>query len=70
MGELMNSFERMERAVEARPVDQIPASVWCHFGTEHLPPDVVAKLHADYQAAYRWDFMKVMFDCVSAEAAA
>lgn len=58
----MNSLHRLESAIKGRPVDQIPVSVWCHFGSEHLPPDAVARLHADFQAAYCWDFMKVMFD--------
>lgn len=58
----MDSYRRMQTAIERQPVDQVPVSVWYHFGSEHLAPEKVAKLHVDYQAAYAWDFLKVMFD--------
>lgn len=58
----MNKFKRIQRALEGRAIDRVPVSAWYHFGSEHLPPAVVAKLHADYQAVYGWDFLKVMFD--------
>jgi uroporphyrinogen decarboxylase len=58
----VNGFRRMQSALEGGSHDQIPVSAWYHFGSEHLAPPDVAKLHADYQAAYDWDFLKVMFD--------
>ncbi len=58
----MDSYERIQAALEGQPVDRVPVSVWYHFGSEHLAPEKVAKLHAEYQAAYAWDFLKVMFD--------
>lgn len=58
----MDRFRRMQCALEGRKPDQIPASAWFHFGSEHLPPAAVARLHADYLATYDWDFLKVNFD--------
>jgi uroporphyrinogen decarboxylase len=59
---MMIRFRRMQAALEGRTPDQVPASAWFHFGSEHLPPAAVARLHAEYQAAYGWDFLKVNFD--------
>lgn len=58
----MDPFERLATAISGGTPDRIPVSVWFHFGSEHLPPDAVAGLHAAFQTAYRWDFLKVMFD--------
>lgn len=58
----MNAFERLHAAISGDTPDHVPVSVWFHFGSEHLPPAAVADLHAKFHAAYRWDFLKVMFD--------
>ncbi len=58
----MDAFERLRTAVSGGVPDRIPVSVWFHFGSEHLPPEEVARLHIAFQRAYRWDFLKVMFD--------
>lgn len=58
----MSAFERLDAAVSGRAPDRIPVSVWFHFGSEHLPPETVARLHAEFYRTYRWDFLKVMFD--------
>lgn len=58
----MDAFERLRTAIAGGVPDRIPVSVWFHFGSEHLPPDEVARLHIAFQRAYRWDFLKVMFD--------
>lgn len=58
----MNSFERMQAALSGDLPDRIPVSVWFHFGSEHLPPEIVADLHEAYVREYGWDFLKVMFD--------
>jgi len=58
----MDSVGRLHCAVEGRTPDRVPVSVWYHFGSEHLPPPAVARLHAEYHAAYEWDFLKAMFD--------
>ncbi len=58
----MDSLGRLQCALEGRTPDRVPVSVWYHFGSEHLPPDAVARRHADYHAAYEWDFLKAMFD--------
>lgn len=59
---MMKAFERLDAAVCGEVPDRIPVSVWFHFGSEHLPPEAVARLHLDYFRTYRWDFLKVMFD--------
>ncbi|MGV3650086.1 MAG: uroporphyrinogen decarboxylase family protein [Devosia sp.] len=58
----MTAKERLDAVIAGQEADRIPASVWFHFGTEHLPPPAVAQLHAQYQRAYGWDFLKVMAD--------
>ncbi|SFZ86215.1 Uroporphyrinogen decarboxylase (URO-D) [Devosia enhydra] len=58
----LTPVERLEAIIAGERTDRIPASVWFHFGSEHLPPEAVARLHADYQRAYGWDFLKVMAD--------
>ncbi|MGV8840109.1 MAG: uroporphyrinogen decarboxylase family protein [Bauldia sp.] len=58
----MDRFERLATAIAGGAPDRVPVSVWFHFGSEHLSPEAVARLHADYYRAYRWDFLKVMFD--------
>ncbi len=58
----MNRTERLRTVIAGEQPDRIPVSVWFHFGSEHLPPETVAQLHAAYYRAYGWDFLKVMFD--------
>lgn len=58
----MNAFERVSAAIDGQQPDRIPASVWFHFGSEHLRPEDVAKLHVAFYRTYRWDVLKVMFD--------
>jgi len=58
----MDAFERLRTAIAGGVPDRIPVSVWFHFGSEHLPPEEVARLHIAFQRSYRWDFLKVMFD--------
>lgn len=59
---LEHSRERMDAALNGRILDRPPVSLWFHFGSEHLSPQDVARLHLDFQRAYGWDFLKVMFD--------
>ncbi|WP_029039883.1 uroporphyrinogen decarboxylase family protein [Cucumibacter marinus] len=59
---MMTSFERLAAALNGEQPDRIPVSVWFHFGSEHLSPEMVADLHEAYCLEYRWDFLKVMFD--------
>jgi len=58
----MDRFERLASALAGRRPDRIPTSVWFHFGSEHLPPAETARLHVAFYRAYRWDFLKIMFD--------
>lgn len=58
----MTGRERFLAAVRGGEPDRPPVSVWLHFASEHLPPERVAELHAAYQRAYDWDFVKVMND--------
>ncbi|MCW5713155.1 MAG: hypothetical protein KIT43_01390 [Bauldia sp.] len=58
----MDAFERLETAIAGKTPDRIPVSLWFHFGSEHLPPETVARLHIEFYRTYRWDFLKVMFD--------
>jgi uroporphyrinogen decarboxylase len=58
----MTALERLQTAIGGEVPDRIPASVWFHMGSEHLPPEEVARLHARYHERYRWDFLKVGFD--------
>jgi uroporphyrinogen decarboxylase len=58
----MTRLERFNAAVRGEEVDRLPASVWLHFASEHLPGMKVAELHVDYAKAYGWDYLKVMND--------
>ncbi len=58
----MTRLERFEAAVRGEEVDRLPASVWLHFASEHLPGRKVAELHVEFAKAYGWDYLKVMND--------
>jgi uroporphyrinogen decarboxylase len=58
----MTRHQRLFAALRGDPVDRIPVSAWMHFGSEHLSADRTASLHAQFQRAYDWDFVKVMAD--------
>jgi uroporphyrinogen decarboxylase len=58
----MTRLERFNAAVRGEQVDRLPASVWLHLASEHLPGKKVAELHTEYAKAYGWDYLKVMND--------
>lgn len=54
----MTKKERVRSALEGRPVDRVPVSVWGHdFEREWRPQDLVAATLDSYRA-YGWDFIK------------
>ena len=58
----MTRRQRLLAALRGEPVDRVPVVAWMHFGSEHLSPAETAQLHARFQRAYDWDWVKVMAD--------
>lgn len=58
----MTKAERVQRALSGGTPDRIPFSIWCHFGTQHLPGSRTASIHVDFFQAYDLDWLKVMSD--------
>lgn len=54
----MTRKERVRAALEGRPLDRVPVSLWGHdFEREWRPRDLVAATLESYRA-YGWDFIK------------
>ncbi|MBE3577683.1 MAG: hypothetical protein IMX00_08320 [Limnochordales bacterium] len=58
----MTKLERFLAAIAGEEVDHVPACVWLHFASEHLPGTETARLHLRYFQEYDWDYLKVMND--------
>lgn len=58
----MNARDRVLAAIEGRPVDRPPFSVWYHFASLHLPPAALAEQELAFFRYYRPDLLKVMND--------
>jgi uroporphyrinogen decarboxylase len=58
----MNKIERVRAALNGKPVDHSPFTVWYHFGTQHASPEQTADVHLGFFEAYDFDFLKVMND--------
>ncbi|BAS26583.1 uroporphyrinogen decarboxylase family protein [Limnochorda pilosa] len=58
----MNGRDRVLAAVEGRPVDRPPFSVWYHFASQHRPPANLAEQELAFFDVYRPDLLKVMND--------
>jgi uroporphyrinogen decarboxylase len=58
----MTPIERVRAALQGRPVDRPPFSIWYHFGLQHAPAERVAQAHLEFFDAYHLDWLKVMND--------
>jgi uroporphyrinogen decarboxylase len=58
----MTKQERVLAAIQGRPVDVVPYSIWYHFGTQFLPGDKAAEVVIAFYERYDLDFLKVMND--------
>jgi uroporphyrinogen decarboxylase len=59
MADQMTPRERVQAALQGRPVDRPPVSMWRHFFAEEGEPLRMAEAMLAFQHAYRWDFIKV-----------
>jgi uroporphyrinogen decarboxylase len=55
-------IERVRAALQGRPVDRPPFTLWYHFGLQHAPAERVAQAHLEFFDAYHLDWLKVMND--------
>ncbi len=58
----MQKIERVRAALEGRPVDRIPFSLFYHFSESQFAGQRMAKAHIDYYRSADPDFIKVMND--------
>ncbi len=58
----MTRHQRLQAALRGEWLDRVPVAAWMHFGSEHLSARNTAYLHARFQQAYDWDWVKVMAD--------
>lgn len=58
----MTKIERVRAALEGKPVDRPPFSIWYHFGNQHASPEQTAQAHLEFFEAYDLDLLKVMND--------
>ena len=56
----MTKAERIQRAVERKPVDRTPVSFWRHFPELDDDPFALAETLLAFHARYDLDFIKVM----------
>lgn len=54
----MNKRERLEAAIEGRPVDRLPVALWRHWPGDDQDADALTASHLAWQQAYDWDFVK------------
>jgi uroporphyrinogen decarboxylase len=57
--EQMNKRERVQAALQGKPVDRPPISFWRHFFDKETSAAGLAEAMLGFQHAYDWDFMKV-----------
>jgi uroporphyrinogen decarboxylase len=55
----MNKRERVQAALQGKPVDRPPISFWRHFFDKETSAAGLAEAMLDFQRTYDWDFMKV-----------
>ncbi|MBD3309483.1 hypothetical protein GF339_24000 [candidate division KSB3 bacterium] len=58
----MNKQERVLAAVQGKPVDYVPYTMWYHFGTQFVPGDKAAEVVVAFYERFDLDFAKVMND--------
>lgn len=56
----MTKRERIEAAVNRRPVDRVPISFWRHFPEAEMRAETLAEVLAAFQRRYDLDFVKMM----------
>jgi uroporphyrinogen decarboxylase len=56
----MTKRERIEAAVNGRPVDRVPISFWRHFPDVEMQAEPLAEVLAAFQRRYDLDFVKMM----------
>jgi uroporphyrinogen decarboxylase len=55
----VNSRSRVEAALRGGKVDRPPAAAWGHTYREEWSPEALARVTAERQARYGWDFIKL-----------
>lgn len=55
----MNSLERIQAAIDGRPVDRIPMAMWRHFPEDDKSSRQFADMLAAYQKKFSFDLVKV-----------
>jgi uroporphyrinogen decarboxylase len=58
----VTAIERVRAALQGRPVDRPPFTIWYHFGLQHAPAERAAQAHLEFFDAYHLDWLKVMND--------
>ena len=58
-GMKMNKKERIKAALTGAKVDRPPAALWMHYPGIDQDPEKLAQAHADFQAQYDFDFIKL-----------
>jgi uroporphyrinogen decarboxylase len=53
-------WERIEAALNGKPVDRVPLSLWRHFPVEDETPTGLAAATLNWQKSYDFDFVKLM----------
>lgn len=59
---MMTKRQRIETVLAGEVPDKIPISLWYHFGTQHEPGDIIARLALEFFRYYDLDWLKVMND--------
>ena len=55
----MDKRERLQAAIEGKPVDRPPVALWRHFPVDDQRPADLAAAVLEWQGLYDWDFVKV-----------
>ena len=55
----MNKRERLEAAIQGKPVDRVPVALWRHWPGDDQRPDDLAAAHIRFQNEFDWDFVKI-----------
>lgn len=56
----MTNRERVQAAIEGKPLDRVPISIWRHFSEQDQTADDLARVTADWQNRFGFDFVKFM----------
>lgn len=59
MSEQLSKRERVEAALQGKPIDRVPVAAWRHFIPEERQPDTLAAASLRHFHEFDWDWLKV-----------